>query len=383
MVNDRNREVFLELVRTGLFSGRRARLLLSGAPIDWEEVYRLAEEQSVTGIVAAGLDTLPAIERPPQEVSLRFIGNVMQLERRNKAMNIFVAKLIERLRKADIYAILVKGQGIAQCYEKPLWRICGDVDLLLNEENYRKAKMVLNEIADDTERETTKNIERMHQGYQIDGWTVELHGTMHSNLSRRIDRAVDKMQEKMFYGGQVRLWMNGTTQVFLPRVEEDVIYVFTHILQHLFLGGVGLRQVCDWCRLLWSYRESLNYGWLEQQIKQMGLMSEWRALASLAVDGLCMQENAMPFYDVKFKAKGSRLMDFIMEVGNFGHNRDVEWPDAFKRRVTLIGNKITDTVRLSWVFPVDAPRFLVNYAWDGVKGVLKGNDACFDIRSVR
>lgn len=30
-------------------------------------------------------------------------------------MNKFVGQLIEKLRKEDIYALLVKGQGIAQC----------------------------------------------------------------------------------------------------------------------------------------------------------------------------------------------------------------------------------------------------------------------------
>lgn len=56
---------------------------------------------------------------------LQWIGEVQVIEQRNKAMNQFVAELIEKLRKADIYALLVKGQGIAQCYEKPLWRCSG------------------------------------------------------------------------------------------------------------------------------------------------------------------------------------------------------------------------------------------------------------------
>ena len=37
-------------------------------------------------------------------------------------MNAYVAELIKKLSENDIHAILVKGQGIAQCYEKPLWR---------------------------------------------------------------------------------------------------------------------------------------------------------------------------------------------------------------------------------------------------------------------
>ena len=86
-------------------------------------------------------------------------------------MNAFIAELIDKLRKADIYALLVKGQGIAQCYEKPLWRCSGDVDLLLSADNYEKAKTVLMPIASEVETEY-EGIS--HLGMTIDEWVVEL-----------------------------------------------------------------------------------------------------------------------------------------------------------------------------------------------------------------
>lgn len=35
-------------------------------------------------------------------------------------MNQFVGRLMADMRKAGIYTLLVKGQAVAQCYEKPL-----------------------------------------------------------------------------------------------------------------------------------------------------------------------------------------------------------------------------------------------------------------------
>ena len=369
-MNTINREQFFELVRAGLWSGYSARIIPHGTPVGWDEVNRLAEEQSVVGLIAAGLDTLSSSERPSQAFILQLVGTALQIEQQNKEMNVFVARLIEKLRNEEVYAILVKGQGIAQCYEKPLWRCSGDVDLLLRTDNYVKAKSVLDKIADDAECETAKNAERQHQEYQIKGWTVELHGTMHAGLSRRVDRVIDETQRDVFYGGNVRSWNNGNTTVFLPSPDNDVIFVFTHILQHLFLEGIGLRQICDWCRLLYCYRDKLDLRVLESRIRRMGLMTEWKTLSSLAVDYLGMPIEAMPFYDARYRNKGSRLMDFVMEVGNFGHNREVEWSNGFKRRTMLIWHRITDTVKLLRVFPVDAPKFLMNYVWDGVKGLL-------------
>lgn len=367
-------EQFFELIRAGLFPDKEARILEHGSSVDWRGIYRLAEEQAVMGLIAAGIENLPSSERPAKEVALQFAGQTIQLEQRNKAMNAFVAKLIEQFRKEDVYTLLVKGQGIAQCYERPLWRACGDIDLLLSPDNFEKASSVLDNYSRETSRETSKDIERKHREYHIDGWTVELHGTMHTNLSRGIDRWIDKVQEDVFYGGNVRSWINGETQVFLPRADEDVVFVFTHILQHLFLEGIGLRQICDWCRLLYTYRESLNYELLEQRIKRAGLITEWKVFASLAVQYLGMPESAMPMFGSnvqEFKWEAARLMDFVLKVGNFGHNREVEWSNGFKRRTSLIWHRITDTFKLSFVFPLDAPKFLLNYAVDGVRGLMR------------
>lgn len=367
-------EQFFELLRAGLFPDKEARILEHGSSVDWRGLYCLAEEQAVMGLVAAGVENLPASERPSKDVVLQFVGSTFQLEQRNKAMNAFVAKLIEQFRKEDVYTLLVKGQGIAQCYERPLWRACGDIDLLLSPDNFEKASSVLDNYSRETSRETSKDIERKHREYHIDGWTVELHGTMHTNLSRGIDKWIDKVQEDVFYGGNVRSWLNDNTLVFLPSPDNDVIFVFTHILQHLFLEGIGLRQICDWCRLLYTFREKLNLRVLEDRISRMGLLTEWKVFASLAVQYLGMPETAMPMFGSnvhEFKLEAARLMDFVLKVGNFGHNREVEWSNGFKRRTSLIWHRITDTFKLSLVFPLDAPRFLLNYAVDGVRGLMR------------
>ena len=365
---------FFELIRAGLFPDKEARILEHGSSVDWRGIYRLAEEQAVMGLIAAGIDNLPSSGRPSKEIALQFAGQTIQLEQRNKAMNAFVAKLVEKFRKEDVYTLLVKGQGIAQCYERPLWRACGDIDLLLSPDNFEKASSVLDNYSCETSRETSKDIERKHREYHIDGWTVELHGTMHTNLSRGIDKWIDKVQEDVFYGGNVRSWLNDNTLVFLPSPDNDVIFVFTHILQHLFLEGIGLRQICDWCRLLYTFREKLNLRVLGDRISRMGLMTEWKVFASLAVQYLGMPETAMPMFGSnvhEFKLEAARLMNFVLKLGNFGHNREVEWSNGFKRRTSLIWHRITDTFKLSFVFPLDAPKFLLNYAVDGVRGLMR------------
>lgn len=363
MAFDNNQQAFFELVRAGLWE-REARLSQYN-DIDYEAIMEMAEEQSVIGLVTAGLEHVQDI-KVPQECLLQFIGSTLQIEQQNKDLNEYLARLIEKLRKEDIYAILVKGQGIAQCYEKPLWRASGDIDLLLSDINYEKAKQTLVPLAEDVECEfkSLKHFAMTMEG----GYVVELHGMMHSRLSGRADRVIDEVQKDVFYGGNVRSWQNGYTTVFLPAPDNDVIFVFTHILKHFYIEGVGLRQICDWCRLLYTYKDSLNHGLLESRIKKAGLMSEWKAFAAFAVEWLGIPVEAMPMYDSRYKVKGERILMFVLEVGNFGHNREIK-----RSNIWIVGKcqaawfKLGDFARHARLFPLNSVKFFLHYLGDGIQ----------------
>ena len=356
---DNNTQTFFALVRAGLWETDV--LLITYGDINWQEVYRLATEQSILGFVLAGLEHSDV--KPPKELLLQWIGEVQQIEQRNKAMNEFIANLINNLRKEDVYCLLVKGQGVAQCYEKPLWRCAGDIDLLLSDENYKKAKSTLIPIASEVANE---DVMTKHQALVINGFDVELHGKMPFVISKRVDNGIDEVLDDVFCGGNVRSWECNGTQVFLPSPDNDVILVFTHFLHHSFIEGVGLRQICDWCRLLYTYKDSLNYGLLESRIRKMGLMSEWKAFASLAVDTLGMPVELMPFYDVRFKDKGEKVLRRVLKSGNFGHNKDLSYRirySGLSYKIVATWRRFVDFASLVPVFPKNTPKFFFYYIY--------------------
>lgn len=324
--------------------------------------------------MTAGLEYVQDV-KVPQDWVLQFVGETLQIEQTNKFLNGSVAELIELLRKQDIYALLVKGQGIAQCYERPLWRASGDVDLLLSDSNYKKAKLILEPVAIDIEPE---DITFKHLGMNlIGGLVVELHGTLHGGWSKRVDNVIDSVQRDIFYGGQARSWMNGYTQVFLPGADEDVFFVFTHILQHFFKGGIGLRQICDWCRLLWTFRDKLDTELLEKRLRAAGLMTEWKSFAALAVEWLGMPNEAMPLYteDSRWERKAKRIVDLVMETGNFGHSRDESYKQkvSFSTRLVIsFGRRVKDAARQFRIFPYDTMKAWWWVMKTGMKVAVRG-----------
>ncbi len=371
MQNNENncQKAFWELVKAGLWE-IEAQLSLFES-IDYPEVYRLAEEQSVLGLVSAGLEHVSDI-KVPQQWALKFAGQAIQQEQRNKAMNHFISVLVDKMRKNDIYTLLVKGQGVAQCYERPLWRAAGDVDLYLSKDNYKKAKAFLIPLAQHIEVED-KN--KLHLGMTLDGWIVELHGTMHTYISRRINKVNDEVHRDIFFNGNVRSWNDNGVQVFLPSANNDALIVFNHFINHFYGEGVGLRQICDWCRLLYTYRESLNYELLEQRIKRAGMMCEWKAFATFAVDFLGMPVEAMPFYeDTKsFHKKAEKICKLVIETGNFGQNKDNSYRQnnsKWRIYVTTFFRRMGEFGKIARIFPRNAMFYFIIYSWNKMRTVL-------------
>jgi hypothetical protein len=350
---DNNTQAFLALMRAGLWERE---VQLSEFPnVDYNEVYRLAEEQSVLGLVAAGLEHVPDV-KVPQDVALTFVGYALQLEQRNTAMNQFLSVLCENIYQTGLSPILIKGQGIAQCYERPLWRASGDIDLLFSIQQYEKAKEVLAIYSTTPPQE---NLETYECCFTIQNWVVEIHGSLHCLITQQMDRLLGFIQEQACSKKNFRIWKNGSSDIVLPSIDDDIIVIFTHIIKHFFRGGIGMRQICDLCRLLWNYKNDIDRGALYRRLVELDLITEWKAFASLAVDYMGLCKDSMPLYDAsnKWKKKADRIFYIIMKGGNFGHNRNVSYQHKYPiliRKAVSLAYLTSDSVRNFFIFPADS-----------------------------
>ena len=364
-------DAFFILLRAGLWE-QRVRVS-EYEPVDFEAIYKLADEQSVVGLVAAGLEHIEDMKVTKQQ-ALPFMKRVISLESRNLAMNVFIAGLVDKMRHAGIFSLLVKGQGVAQCYARPQWRAAGDVDFFLDSDTYEKAKTYLIPFSSSHEPE---GVSAKHFGLTIDSWVVELHGALRCGLSSMMDRVLDSIQKETFMYGEVRAWKNGATEIFLPNSDNDIIILFTHFIKHFYMGGIGLRQICDWCRLLWTYREKIKIDLLSDRLQSMKLMTEWKAFAAYAVNYLGMPPGTMPLYDAsgRWTRRAKHINSFIIEVGNFGHNRDFgyfkKYPYMIRKAISL-GYRIGDLFRHARVFPLDSLRFFPSILFNGLRSAARG-----------
>lgn len=352
-----NQQALLALVRGGLWETEVE--LKDLGTIDFSAVTMMAEGQGVTGLVAAGLEH--ADMKAPQIVVLNIVGSALQIELRNEAMSKFTVKAVEKMRVAGLNPLLVKGQGVGQCYERPQWRPSGDIDFFFSWEEYPKAVDFFTAWSGNVVQNSryTRSF-----GVVIEPWLIEVHGTLRSTLSSRQAREIDAVQKDTFDKKKFRVWKNGETDIYLPEANNDVFFVFTHFVRHFYKEGMNLRQLCDWCRLMWVYRTEIDELLLGERLKRAGLMSEWKAFAAVVVEYLGMPLEAMPLFNLndnhnlngKLKRKAERILGIILAGST--------------------GSKVKDTLRIARVFPWHtiqfSPSIFFHLNWLKVKERLKG-----------
>ena len=108
----------------------------------------------------------------------------------------------------------------------------------------------------------------------------------------------------------------------------------------------------------------------------MGLISEWKSFAAYAVLYLGMPQGAMPLYEPsgRFVKKAHQLQAFILEVGNFGHNRDSGYfnkPYLIKKYYSM-RRRISDLIHHARLFPLDSISFFPKLMFNGFRSALRG-----------
>ena len=288
---------FLSLVRSGLWGGEPAYPVTSDGDFvpDWKVISKLAEAQTVVGLVGEGIGRLPAEgnlpaggtrrspERPAETVSEErgpigreprgmvggrapstewsarqealqpMILQAFRTERRNAEMDAFLAKLITQFKDEGLLILVVKGQAVGHLYGNPSVRQAGDIDLFCKKEDYTAARAFLVGRASQIITDGDLVLEML-----LGKWTVELHGTLHAGLTRRINAVQDRLQAELFAAGDFRRWECAGTEVLSPSPLFDAEYILLHCLQHLYYEGIGLRQFCDWAVHLDRFGLSLD-----------------------------------------------------------------------------------------------------------------------------
>ncbi|MDE6278459.1 MAG: nucleotidyltransferase family protein [Paramuribaculum sp.] len=220
-------------------------------------------------------------------------------------------------KQYGLEGVLLKGQGVARYYREPQMRHSGDIDFYVGRKNYKKAVALCKEklIGDKGKWEKIG----IHFTFKMRGVQIEIH-RLASRMSSpfRNRRFQNWIVEQLEYSPDRRILTLDNTDITLPSYDFDAIFIFYHAWRHYIMGGIGMRQLCDWAMIFHTHAEDIDIPKLKHHIQRFGIIKEWQLFACIAVNHLGVPKDKIPLYDPSYSEKSEKIFQEIMDGGNFG-----------------------------------------------------------------
>ena len=302
-------QIFFKLIRIGLGEPVEDFPILDST--QWHELYTLARQQAIVGVIYKSIERLPEEKRPPRELLFKWIATTERIKDLNKHLNKTAQKVELQFRDNNLQSCILKGQGIAQLYPNPRLRTSGDIDVWIN--SSRKEVILFVSKLSKSSHAVYHHID----GLKIDGVEIETHFTpsymANPFANRRLQKLIWKESTKQFE--HCTSLYDGIT-IHTPTLAFNRVFILHHIYRHFFYEGIGLRQMMDFYYVLkqgFTKEEQLE---TIRIYKRLNLLNFAGAAVYVLREIFGLEER---FYIVAPNEKyGKVLLSEILSGGNFG-----------------------------------------------------------------
>lgn len=358
--------LFYELIQVAL--GNRTVLSRTPSEVEWHDLYKMCQKQSVVGVAFDALECLnEQRQKPPLDLLYQWIGDAEQIKQQNLRVNRRCVEISRMFTEAGFKTCILKGQGNARMYANPLARTSGDIDVWL---------MVLGQAKRQSRvqgegfrvKETRQRIDefvhsrfpeikggRMHIEFPVfDDVAVEVHYIPRYMYApwhdRRLQTFFREKAEGQFCNQVTLEGVEGTCAV--PTVEFNLVQQLSHMMSHVMGEGIGLRQFIDYYYVLKTVHGSrfMVQGW-DDELREMGLLKFAQGVMWIEKELLGLEDE---YLIVEPSERiGHAIQQTIEEGGNFGHHSSL---NTFRHQ-SLIGRAIggaKQSLRAMRYFPTEA-----------------------------
>lgn len=311
---------FLELLRAGLWGGCPDVTLFQGE-VKWKAIFKIAREQAVQVLVADGLEALPEHLAPRKEtiykVAIRRTTNSLAYKVQKSLIN----RITTLFNEEGIPSILLKGQGVAQNYQKPESRMCGDIDIYVGMDNFHKACEILRR--EGAEELIHQDEHESHIAFDLDDKTIEVHKKSDVIRGRKLNDSFQKWTtihlDAKLADGTLPKWNNDGTLINIPDPTYNAFYIIHHAVRHMLGEGIGLRHVCDWMIFLHTHQDQIDTEELKAKLAEYKMATAWGQFGALATKYLGFPEEHLLVPPInQNESKAELLLQHIFSTGNFG-----------------------------------------------------------------
>ncbi len=312
------------------------------SPEDWESLYEIARRQSLLGVLFYGIEVHPEI-KPEKRLLLKWYSVSEKIKVANQKTNRAAVEATSFFREHGFRTCLLKGQGNTLNYPNPYMRTSGDIDIWV-EGGDRKVLTFA--------RKYVPHADFCYHHIEfkkVEGVETEVHyrpSFMNSFVhDGRMQRWFEEVAEEQF-SHEVEL-PEGAGTVCVPTNGFNRIYQMSHISNHFFHEGIGLRQILDYYYVLQQGFTEGERAEDEALLKRLGLYKMASAVMWVLKEMLHMEDGLMIVS--ADKKLGRFLLNEILQGGNFGKydQRVSHHQGQFAKNIL----RLKRDFRLMWYFP--------------------------------
>ena len=329
-------DVFFALVRAALKgeNPETALTTMTTTEEEWQRLYMMAWKQSLLGVLFTVMNNM----QMPSSVAMRWISDAEQIRGLNQLLNSEAARLTQLFADKGHRTAILKGQANAQLYPDPMSRQPGDIDIWVDGGRKKVKELLLSspELGDIDRGLNKAYYHHVHLAPNEKGVTVEVHfrpssGNFNPITNRRLQRW---LEEEIKNTTSVSIDANSLQHFYVPSLRFALVMQLAHIHHHFLSSGIGLRQICDYYCLLTTSTES-DRSAVSAILQHFGLHRAAEALMWVLHKQLGLDVRLMLCEADEWR--GTRMLDAIMEGGNFGRfapdSQKGVWSRFFKNKL--------------------------------------------------
>ena len=296
------KEAFLTLVRLGIGNPRSKLLKI----VDWLAVQEIATQQGLYAVALDGVEKLPAEQRPPQELLLEWIGEVLQgYEYRYDSYKQTISEMARFYNSHGLKMMILKGYACSLNWPMPNHRPCGDIDIWQFGKQ-KEADAVLT-------REKRIDVDNSHHHHSVFNWgefTVENHYDFVNVYHHKGNVDLEKIFKELGEDDTHCVKVN-SADVYLPSPKLHTLFLLKHMMNDFTSFSVNLRQVLDWAFHIKRYGKEIDWTWLLKVIDKYHMIDFFNTINAICVEELGFEASLFPRVHYNPYLKDKVLTDIL------------------------------------------------------------------------
>ncbi len=209
------------------------------------------------------------------------------------AKYIFLINLLKKLEKNGIKAVVLKGYSVARFFKNPFLRISGDIDLLVDCDNEKAAKKIL-------EKTNFKLIHKRKPHEHHSSYKHPVYGM----LELHVKLFEDEISNVWFADSASPLYVEIKTkktelnnQTF--RVLDDeaqLLHIFFHLAKHFVENGISVRMMFDFALSCKEFKDTVDFEKVRSIIEKSGFIKLYNSIFSFLIKYCGFKEKDLPAF---------------------------------------------------------------------------------------